>query len=105
MTWAPHNKASASVHESRASEARERRACLKDASSHALSALDRATRSAALSPSIGAEYDVRIEHSDERLEVTSARGGEERCNNIALNGKIDLFVQWGTADALACAAR
>src|SRR5215218_1206244 len=36
------------------------------------------------------EDDVRIEHSDERLEVAAARGGEERVDDLALAAQIGI---------------
>ena len=37
---------------------------------------------------VGTNHDVRIEHRDERVEVTGARGCEERVDDLSLTGEL-----------------
>ena len=39
-------------------------------------------------PAVGPEHDVGIEHGDERLEVATPRGGEERVDHLPLTGPV-----------------
>ena len=54
---------------------------------------------------VGVEHDVRIEHGDERLEVTLAGGGEERVDDLALPADVDVGLDRGVGHAAASATR
>src|SRR4029453_10762959 len=53
---------------------------------------------------VHAFHDVGIEHGDEGVEVSVARGGEEGVNDLLLCGRVGVGGRVGTADAAASAA-
>src|SRR5215218_631389 len=53
---------------------------------------------------VHAFHDVGIEHGDEGVEVSVARGGEEGCNDLLLCGRVGVGGRVRTADAAASAA-
>jgi hypothetical protein len=50
------------------------------------------------------DHDVGIEHGDEGVEVSVARGGEESFNDLLLCGRVGVGGRVRTADAAASAA-
>ena len=56
-------------------------------------------------PGIGPEHDIGVEHGDQRVEVTLARGGDEGVDDLPLGAEVGVRERRGTADAAAGTAR
>ena len=53
--------------------------------------LPRHARTRRHSDAVGSEHDVRVEHSEQCVEGTLARGGKEGIHHFSLGGEIDIL--------------